>query len=78
MTENDFYVSEHEMTPEEVKAVLENYERQYGMTSEEFYAKWKRGETYWVVDSVDWSGLYAAYRSLNGHAGERSANRLRP
>ena len=69
MTENGFCVTEHEMTPEEVKAVLGNYEKQYGMSSEEFYTKWKRGETYWVADSVDWSGLYAALRSLNGHKG---------
>lgn len=66
MTENDFYLDEREMTLEEVKAVLDNYERQYGMTSKEFAEKWKRGETYLIAESVDWIGLLEAYRALNG------------
>jgi len=66
MTETNFNIEEDEMTLEEVKAILEEFERQYGMTSEEFYAKWKKGETYWVADSVAWSGFYTAYRSANG------------
>jgi hypothetical protein len=66
MVETDFYIEEHEMTVEEVKAALEEYERKYGMTSQEFYEKWKKGETYWVDESVDWSGLFRAYRVLNG------------
>lgn len=64
--ENDFYVEERDMTLEEVEAALKKYERKYGMTSEEFYKKWKRGETYLVSESVDWSGLFEAYRVLNG------------
>jgi hypothetical protein len=66
MSKADFKIEEHEMTLEEIKAVLEEYERQYGMSSQEFYEKWKRGEAYWVSDSVDWSGLFRAYIYLNG------------
>jgi len=66
MVENDFYVEERDMTLEEVVAALKKYERKYGMTSEEFYKKLKKGETYLVSESVDWSGLLEAYKFLNG------------
>lgn len=62
----DSYVEEHEMTLEEVKAALEEYERKYGMTSQEFYEKWKKGETEWVDESVVWRGLIESYKALNG------------
>jgi hypothetical protein len=66
MVENDFYVEERDMTLEEVKEALKKYERKYGMTSEDFYAKWKRGETFLVSESVDWSLLFEAYKVMNG------------
>ncbi len=68
----DFYYEEHEMTLEEVKAILDGFEREYGMASEEFYEKWKKGETYWVADSVAWSGLFESYKALNGKNGEHA------
>ena len=74
MVENDFYIEERDMTLDEVKAALKKYERKYGMTSEEFYEKWKKGETEFVSESVDWSGLFEAYGVLNGqnhHSNER-------
>ncbi len=61
----DFYVEEHEMTKEEVKTLLEEFEHKYGMTSQDFYEKWKRGETEWVSESVEWSGFIRAYRALS-------------
>jgi hypothetical protein len=73
MPETDFYIEEHEMTLEEVKAILEEFERNYGMTSQEFYEKWKKGETEWVSESVVWSGLFEAYRALNGQNGKAQA-----
>ncbi len=69
MPETDFYIEEHEMTLEEVKAILEEFERRYGMTSQEFYEKWKRGETEWVSESVEWSGFFRAYQARNGQNG---------
>lgn len=62
----DFHYEEREMTLEEVKAELEDFERLYGMTSEEFYEKWKKGETEWVAESVDWSLLFEAGQMMNG------------
>jgi hypothetical protein len=66
MAETDFYIEERDMTLEEVVAALKKYERKYGMTSEEFYEKWKMGETYLISESVDWSGLFEAYQALTG------------
>jgi hypothetical protein len=66
MVENDFHVEERDMTLEEVVDALKKYEHKYGMTSEEFYEKWKRGEAYLVSESVDWSLLFEAYKVMNG------------
>ncbi|GEM_PF-5714372 len=66
MVENDFYVEEREMTLDEVKAALKKYEHKYGMSSEEFYEKWKKGETYLVSESVAWSSFFEAYQLMNG------------
>lgn len=74
----DFYVDEHEMTledieesdmtVEEVKVLLQKFERKYGMTSQDFSKKWKKGETDWVADSVAWITLFESYQALNGQA----------
>jgi len=61
-----FFVEEHEMTLEEAKAMLEGFERKYGMSSDEFSEKWKTGEAYWVAESVVWRGLIDSYKALNG------------
>ncbi len=66
MSTPDFYIDERDMTLEEVKEALTGYEHKYGMTSNEFYEKWKKGEAYFVAESVDWTGLLEAYRALNG------------
>ena len=66
MSEPGFVIEEHEMTLEEVKVALAQYERKYGMTSKEFYQKWQHGETDFVAESVDWSGLFEAYQVMNG------------
>jgi len=63
------HYEEHEMTLDEVKAMLKDFERQYGMTSEEFLEKWKKGEADRVAESVVWRGLMKAYRALNGNSG---------
>lgn len=65
----DFHYEEREMTLEEVKAELEDFERLYGMPSEEFYEKWKKGETEWVAESVAWSCLFRAYKALKNRNG---------
>lgn len=66
MTENDFSLEEREMTLEEVKETLKGYERKYGMTSEEFYEKWRKGQTYHVAESVEWVSIFESYHAMNG------------
>jgi hypothetical protein len=73
MVETAFY-EEREVTPEELKAILKGFEREYGMTSEEFYEIWKKGEAYWIADSVAWSDLFELYKALNGKNGELLQN----
>jgi hypothetical protein len=67
MSTQDFYIDERDMTLEEVADALKKYERKYGMTSKEFYEKWKRGETYLVSESVEWVSLFESYQALNGY-----------
>ncbi len=67
-TETDFDIEESDMTVEEVKALLQKFEREYGMTSQAFSEKWQKGETDWVADSVAWITLFESYQALNGHA----------
>jgi len=69
MVESNSHVEEHELTLEELKATLDDFEREYGMPSAEFYEKWKKGEAYWVAESVAWSDLFELYKSLNGKNG---------
>ncbi|MEK7730067.1 MAG: hypothetical protein AAB354_16795 [candidate division KSB1 bacterium] len=66
MTENDFYVEERDMTLEEVQEALKKYERKYGMSSDEFYEKWKKGQTYLVAESVEWVTIFESYQVMNG------------
>jgi hypothetical protein len=69
MSESAFYVEEHELTMEDLKTILEGFEREYGLTSEEFYEQWKKGEAYRVADSVAWSDLFELYKFLHGKNG---------
>lgn len=40
------------------------FERQYGMTSVEFYTRYKRGEMGDDMDFIRWVGRYRLYREL--------------
>jgi len=73
MVETGFHIEKHDMTVEEVKAALEEFERKYEMTSQEFYEKLKRGETEWVDESVDWRGLFEAYQALGNSKNQEIA-----
>lgn len=68
MTENDFILEEREMTRDEVNETLKKYERKYAMTSEEFYQKWRAGQTYHVAESVEWVSIFESYQVMNGLA----------
>lgn len=41
-----------------VQDFLDEFEKKYGMTSEEFYDKWKRGETDDIPEINEWAGYY--------------------
>jgi hypothetical protein len=63
------FVTLRELTPQEVAARLARYERQYGMTSETFYALWKTGHGPDMEDSTAWALLYQISRQ-NGDAAQ--------
>jgi hypothetical protein len=67
MIENDFYLDDHDMTLEEVKDLLIQFERKYGMASKQFAEKWKKGEASLVAESVPWITLFESYRAMNGY-----------
>ncbi|MFQ5858217.1 MAG: hypothetical protein ACE5LU_21650 [Anaerolineae bacterium] len=48
----------HELTDEDVRLRLEQLERWYGMSSEEFYERWQQGEADDIFDKTEWSILY--------------------
>ena len=48
----------------DLKARLADYEAQYQMTSEEFYARFRKGELGDEMDFVEWSVFYEMYQAL--------------
>lgn len=48
----------HELTDEDVRLRLKELEQGYGMSSEEFYQRWQRGEADEVFHKIEWSALY--------------------
>jgi len=47
-----------------VQDFLDEFESRYGMTSEEFYEKWQRGETEDEPELNEWAGFYRLKLSL--------------
>jgi len=64
--EDEFCIEERRLTREDIQGQLQEYEKKYGMSSKEFYEKWKRGEADFVAESVVWSDLYMIYQYMNG------------
>ncbi len=65
----DYELLEGEMTWEEVEENLRSYERDYGMSSAEFYAKFRRGEMPDTYDTSAWAIEYSFWRdSKRGRA----------
>lgn len=48
----------HELTDEDVRLRLKELEAGYGMSSEEFYQLWRRGEADEIFHKIEWSALY--------------------
>jgi len=47
-----------------VQDFLDEFESRYGMTSEEFYEKWQRGETEDEPELNEWAGIYKTKQLL--------------
>jgi hypothetical protein len=58
----------HELTDEDVRRRLEELEQWYGMSSEEFYHRWQRGDADDVVHKIEWSLLYEDWQRGTGEA----------
>ena len=48
----------HELTDDDVRRRLKKLEQWYGMSSDEFYRRWKRGEADDIFEKIEWSALY--------------------
>ena len=53
-----YQITEMELTNEEIKKQLEKYETKYGMTSEEFYRLWRKGDRPDTKDTFEWAMFY--------------------
>jgi len=51
---------------EDIQRVMADYERQYTMTTAEFYKKYRAGETDDRMDYVEWAGLTQMAENLRG------------
>jgi len=58
----------HELTDEDVRRRLEELEQWYGMSSEELYQRWQRGEADDVFDKTEWSILYEHWLQTKAEA----------
>ncbi len=55
---------------------LKQFEKKYGMSTLEFYQKFRAGETGDDMDVIEWAGLFEAFMILNQErAGTRKATR---
>lgn len=61
----------HYMTDDEVRQSLLEFEQKYGVSSEEFYARWQRNEAEEIADKSTWVILYKNW--LHIIAEERNA-----
>lgn len=55
-----------DVTAEDLKASLRQYEERYGLSSEEFYEQFQRGEIAETLETVDWCMEYRVYLEVIG------------
>ena len=53
-----FQIIETQLTCQDAKKRIAEYEEKYGLTSEEFYQLWLKGEGPDTVDTGGWSVMY--------------------
>jgi len=56
--------SQLQMQLDDIQKVMVDYEKQYGMKSAEFFAKFDSGKTDDRMDYVEWAGLFQMAESL--------------
>jgi hypothetical protein len=52
---------------ERLKRILSDFERRYGISSEEAYRKFESGELGDNADLFEWTGIYEIYRTNENH-----------
>ena len=57
-------VSQLQMQLDDIQRVMADYEKQYGMKSTEFFAKFNSGKTDDRMDYVEWAGLFQMTENL--------------
>lgn len=60
----DELVPIHYMTDTDVREYLDEFEQKYNISSEEFYARWKRGEADDIIEKTAWSILYEDWQQI--------------
>ena len=68
--DKEIAVPEIQMTREEVKEKLREYEERYELPSEKFHQQWKQGEALDIPESVAWAIFYEYLQ--NGYGLDRS------
>lgn len=68
----DELVPIHYMTDADVRNDLDEFEQKYGLSSEEFYERWKRGEADDIWDKTGWLILYESWLRATQREQERA------
>lgn len=50
------------LTRNDVENILHEFEKKYGVCSEEFYSMWRRGQAVDSLDSLKWATMYEAFK----------------
>ena len=58
---DDELVPIHYMTDADVRDYLDEFEQKYGISSEEFYAQWKRGDADDIMEKTGWVIMYESW-----------------
>ena len=64
---DDELVPIHYMTDEDVRDYLDEFEQKYGLSSEEFYAQWKRGDADDIMEKTGWVIMYESWLRILEH-----------
>lgn len=54
----------------EIEKILSDYEKQYGITTADFFLKWSTGQTSDLMDYTEWASLAQMTASFHKHIAE--------